>query len=388
MTHEKQDDAPSTEASVEDIIAAARAGEKSSPAKKMQIEWFNDAAQSALTDSNEPLIEDLLDDGAFSVFYGDSNSGKTFVCLDMSFHVSTGVAWQGRAVKRGLVIYLAAEGGKRIRRRLAALKKHYADAPDPMFALIRYPIDLRSSDADLQQLLRLINDVEAQTKEKCAWIVIDTLSRAMAGGNENSPEDMGAIVMSADKIRAATGAHFSYVHHCGKNAALGARGHSLLRAATDSEIEVANGAITVEKQRDMECGFHLGFRLVDVPLGEDQDGREIKSAICEWQGAACKVVKMSKRSIEMQRLHAAFVATYERLADAVEKTPGLDGKPVRKVATKEIRDAMADRGFLNLDDDGKLDSTERGKYRKAKGDLIADGLIVESAGMIWKIRDF
>jgi RecA-family ATPase len=259
-----EDDAPPTEPSVEDLIKdaqeKAKAGAKSSAKQKMQIEWFNEAADSALSDPNTPLIEDLLDEGAFSVIYGDSNSGKTFVTIDKGYHVSTGLLWNGKRVNRGLVIYIAAEGGKRIKRRLAALKKrHGPDAPDPIFALVRYPIDLRSNDADLQQLIALIRDVEAKTGEKCVWIVVDTLSRAMAGGNENSPEDMGLIVMAADKIRAATGAHFTYVHHTGKDAARGARGHSLLRAATDTEIEVAGSIITVEKQRDMEGGYSLSL---------------------------------------------------------------------------------------------------------------------------------
>jgi hypothetical protein len=97
---------------------------------------------------------------------------------------------------------------------------------------------------------------------------------------------------------------------------------------------------------------------------------------------------MSKRSLEMQRLHTPFITTYERLSDGAAKTPGLDGRMVRKVAAKDIRDAMADRGYLDLDDEGKLDQTQRKHFSRAKGDLTADGLIVEAAGMIRKLRDF
>jgi RecA-family ATPase len=58
-------------------------------------------------------------------------------------------------------------------------------------------------------------------------VVIDTLSRALAGGNENAPDDMGALVINTDKVRQLTGAALIYIHHSGKDAALGARGHSL-----------------------------------------------------------------------------------------------------------------------------------------------------------------
>ncbi len=49
---------------------------------------------------------------------------------------------------------------------------------------------------------------------------------------------MGALVRCMDLIRQETGACVLFVHHSGKDAAKGARGHSLLRAAIDTEIEV------------------------------------------------------------------------------------------------------------------------------------------------------
>ena len=154
---------------------------------KMVIEWFDEAADFALSEPDAGLIQDLLDEGALSVIYGDSGGGKTFGALDLGFHVAAGLEWNEKKVKRGLVVYVAAEGGKRIKRRLAALKKRYhekhgADAPKPLFALIRYQIDLRSNDADLKSLLTLVRAAEKETGERCVWLIVDTLSRAMAGG--------------------------------------------------------------------------------------------------------------------------------------------------------------------------------------------------------------
>ena len=65
-------------------------------------------------------------------------------------------------------------------------------------------------------------------------IIIDTLSRALSGGNENSPDDMGNLVKHMDKVRHTLKAHLCVIHHSGKDKAKGARGHSLLRAATDN----------------------------------------------------------------------------------------------------------------------------------------------------------
>src|SRR5580704_5395333 len=279
---------------------------------KMTIEWFDEAANSAMSEPANQLIEGVFDEGGLSVIYGDSGSGKTFAALDLALHVGAGLDWNGKKVKRGLVVYVAAEGGRRIKRRIAALKKRYHEeygdiAPDPLFAIVRYPIDLRSSAADLNELLDLVRKAEKKTGEKCVWLIVDTLSRAMAGGDENSPVDMGRIVAAADRFRAETGAHFTYVHHTGKDAARGARGHSLLRAATDTEIETTAGSLTLTKQRDGELGFKIWFKLVDLVIGEDADGNCVKSAVVEWSIGVPPKAKPTESVPRAQRLLMAVV---------------------------------------------------------------------------------
>jgi len=104
------------------------------------------------------------------------------------------------------------------------------------FLAITSPIDLCSDAADLERLIAMVRGIDIGTP--IGLIIIDTLSRVMAGGNENSPEDMGALVRNIDRLRAETGAATILVHHSGKELARGARGHSLLRAAADTEIEM------------------------------------------------------------------------------------------------------------------------------------------------------
>jgi RecA-family ATPase len=60
-------------------------------------------------------------------------------------------------------------------------------------------------------------------------IVLDTLSRLMAGGDENSPGDMGAFIVNVTRLRHETKAHVAIVHH-GTKASNGTtpRGHSSL----------------------------------------------------------------------------------------------------------------------------------------------------------------
>lgn len=363
----------------EHIVYQGAKGASPTPKRKMVFEWFDDAASLALSEPATPLIEDLLDESAMSVFYGESNAGKSFVALDMSYAVATGGEWNGKRAKRGLVVYVCAEGGRRFARRIAALKETRGHTGEKaLFALINYPIDLRSNDADAKQLLELVKDAETQCSERCAWLIVDTLSRALAGGDENSPVDMGRIVAAADRIRAETGAHFTYVHHSGKDVARGARGHSLLRAATDTEIEIAVGAIKITKQRDMECGGTFGFRLSDVPLGTDSAGRPIKSAVVEWRDApdakqpAAKTVPVSLRLL-FDTIEAAIIDA----GDTFRPFP--DGPPVSAVFDGIVREryfARIAEQAASEPDKAKLAERQKRGFNRAVAMALASKRLV------------
>ena len=230
------------------------------------------------------LVRGYLDRGAMSVCYGESNSGKTFFVLDLAFHVAMGREWDGRHVEQGAVVYVAAEGGRGIEQRIQALKIHHGlhDVDVPL-ALVACPVDLLSPAADAAALIELVRDVEQQTGQPVALIVIDTLARAMAGGDENAFKDMSAFVANVDRLRNETGAHVSIIHHSGKDTSRGARGHSSLRAATDTEIEISNNTATITKQRDQEMARPIGFRLQPVEIGTGSDGATIMSCVVVHQ---------------------------------------------------------------------------------------------------------
>ncbi|TGT76172.1 MULTISPECIES: AAA family ATPase [unclassified Mesorhizobium] len=245
---------------------------KATPAKRFEFLPFDAAADGALEDTRASLIKGLLDQGAMTVLYGASNVGKTFVAMDLAYHVASGLPYAGMKTTRGCVIYVAAEGGRGAKRRVRALRDKYR-ASGVQFLLLPSSVDLRRPDADLKPLVSAIQALGVPVM----LIVVDTLSRAMAGGDENSSVDMGYIVNHFDVLRSHTSAHLLVVHHSGKNAAQGARGHSLLRAATDTEIEVAEGSIEVTKQRDLDKSWSSGFALEVRTLGVDGDGDPITS---------------------------------------------------------------------------------------------------------------
>jgi len=276
------------------------------------------------------FVEGLLIDGAMSVIYGESGCGKTFFTLDLALHVAAGLPWRDREVERGGVLYLALEGCRGIRNRIAAFKaaKQISDADLP-FAVVPVSVNLCSSTADVERVIGAAKAAAAEMAVPVKLIVIDTLSRALAGGNENDSKDMGSLVRNVDMIRQSIRAHSTLVHHTGKDGAKGARGHSLLRAATDTEIEVARdpgGRVSVArvtKQRELDSGDEFPFRLQSVHLGTNRRGNPVCSCIVEpidaENVAALAEAIATERAIETAERKAGEKAERTRLQDAAKE---------------------------------------------------------------------
>lgn len=326
--------------------AAPAAGTTRTAPRKLALLSFDAAADMALEATTEPLIEDLLDQGASSVVYGASNTGKTFIVLDMSFAVATGRPWDGRETTQAGVLYLALEGGAGIRARFAALRKTYPDADASRMLLASDGLDLCNGKDDVAAVIEAARSIPGG----CGLVVVDTLARAMAGGDENSAADMGRLVRNVDLIRAATGAHVLLVHHSGKEEARGARGSSALRAAVDTELQIADSKILNPKQRDHEQQPPRGFRLRPVPLGTSPKGRPVVSAVVqigapEIQPAASLTPTETKTLAAFRELAAKHQSvTAKMLAEAMGTTDDAARKQVEALARKGYVRKEAGRG--------------------------------------------
>jgi hypothetical protein len=223
-------------------------------------------------------------------------------------------------------------------------------------------------------------------------VVIDTLSRALAGGNENAPEDMGALVAAMDLIRAETGACVLFIHHSGKDAAKGARGHSLLRAAIDTEIEVradeGTGAKTasVVKQRDMARGGVYGFRLEQVTLGQNQYGEDVTTCVVLAEEAR-QAASGGSRRLTLTETEKGWL---NELVDLFA-TPGLpetrapaSGMPVMLTLTREqVREGYRRRGRFTAGPDANLTGADRERMRSMLNKLKDKGKIGMTADLVW-----
>lgn len=359
----------------------AQAGDQTQE-KKSRLEWFDEIE---IASTSPYIVKGVLDAGAMSVVYGPSNSGKTFFALDLAYHIALGAPWRGRRIRQTAVLYLAAEGGAGVKNRFAALKQEHGVLDVPM-ALRRAGLDLLHDKADLQEVVDLADEVRAKAPSLPLVIVIDTLSRIMAGGDENNAADMTALIRNVDTIRERTGAHIMLVHHTGKDTARGARGHSSLRAATDTEIEVSIDdnarAAKVTKQRDNQGGETFPFALKAVTLGTDQDGDDITSCIVEAQNEA-EYEAAAKRTKGLGGNQKLLADTFDQmLADSLAKpNPGGTGMP------ETGRFWCVDKGQFRELAMGKLVAADTKRaFNEALRALIEKrGIFVTGGNLVWRV---
>lgn len=232
------------------------------------------------------FVERLLGEAGCSVAFGPSNTGKTFFILDLCVCVATGVPFRGLEVDQGAVVFVALEGETGAQNRVEALRREGRLTNDAPFFFIFAPVNLMKAE-HAEMLAESIRHAAAAAKLPVRLVVIDTLARGMAGGDENSGRDMSLAVEMIDAVRAATGAHVLCVHHSGKDETRGARGHSSLRAAIDTELEISRAegsevsVLRVVKQRDLPIGPPMPFTLKPITLGIDHRGKPVTSCVVE-----------------------------------------------------------------------------------------------------------
>jgi hypothetical protein len=317
------------------------------------------AAQLAQAEPIKWTVRGLLPQVGLAALFGASGSGKSFLTLDLSASVASGMSeWYGMPIKRCPVTYCVLEGEGGMGKRVVAWEKYRAQKMSEALRFIAQQFDLTKPD-DVEELARAICDAGGAN----GLIVLDTLNRAAPGSDENSSKDMGVIIANAKALQLLTGGMLLLVHHTGKDETKGMRGHSSLFAAMDCVIGVVTGSglgWTVAKSKDDVTGTLHGFRLEQVVVGQDEYGDDITSCVAvsiappfaqrgakklgRHQQTACDLL----RAIFKERTDGQAVpysVAYDAIADAI----GADPKHKRERAKDAVK-ALAAHGMVELTD--------------------------------------
>jgi hypothetical protein len=265
----------------------------------------------------EYLIDDILPQAALAVLFGAPGSGKSFSIIDMCMAIARGGKWRDKDVKQGGVLYVAAEGAGGVAMRLRAYREyHEPDASKMEFMVMSDAPDMMKVE-DVKLLIK-----RAITIPNLSVIVLDTLAQVTPGANENASEDMGKLINHCRALHKHTGALVILVHHSGKNAAQGARGHSSLLGAADAMLEVVADittfdgprCLTVTKMKDGEMFMEFPFRLNKVDLGQSAKGKALSSCVVLHTNESPKMAKGPKSE------HAAIAfKVFNEIIDSMDQ---------------------------------------------------------------------
>ena len=226
------------------------------------------------------LVKDVLPRHGIGAMFGRAGTGKTFFGTDIGLHVAAGIPWRGHKIVQLEVAYCSMEAGHMGGNRIHAWMLHHGHPWPPGFRMSPAILNLRSTRADAEALA---DDIQKRCK-KVGLVVIDTLSKALCGGNENGSEDMGALVSHCEWLAAELDC---FVLLSTIAARTRPRGCAVIRAllgAINTEIEVKRqrgevGTATITKQRDGADGTEFVFALKRVLLGHDEDSEEVASCV-------------------------------------------------------------------------------------------------------------
>jgi hypothetical protein len=210
--------------------------------------------------------------------YGASGAGKGFLLLDLVAAIAEDRNWFGHRVARGVkrIVYVCLEGKAGIQKRIRAWEQENGRPfPEVRFVFESFRLLEHTHVLGLAAAIEAVGGAD--------MTVIDTLSRAAPGCDENSSQDMGRMLEAVKDLQAMTGGLVLLVHHAGKDSSRGMRGHSSLFGGMDAVIEVnRNGDVrswAADKLKDEKDSEPHSFALHRVELGEDADGEPVTSCV-------------------------------------------------------------------------------------------------------------
>ena len=326
------------------------------------------------------IIDDILPCEGLAILYGQPGVGKSFIAMDIAAAISSGLTFFNKKVKKGNVIYIASEGHSGLVSRRNAIQK-YRQIDLPNVYLLKSQLDLRSNDNDCLNFIETVKKLSINP----TLIIIDTLSRSFGGGNENSSEDMGNFISYITKIQNILHTTILIIHHSGKDESRGARGHSSLHAAIDTQFEVQKlsnindairkGQLTITKQKDGDDGIKLFFKLDIIQI--DASNISNKSLV---------VTPIENNDTPSNNYSNKLIGHDKRAFDAISRAIQDCGE-IRILIAPNHQTIPIEKWkeyFLNAMDNNtsKINSKLKSFSRSYKN-LIDKGLVSESSEYVW-----
>ncbi|WP_240464602.1 MULTISPECIES: AAA family ATPase [Burkholderia cepacia complex] len=347
--------------------------QKSAPVEVQPMRYRLQTADDLLNAPQQRwLVRGVIPADGMISMYGPSGSGKSFLVLDLCAAIAGDEEWFGYRVTAAPVIYVALEGEAGLSKRAQAWTAHNRRPLPEGLRFITQSLDLRN----LSDLSDLVDAVKAAGG--AGLLVIDTLNRAAPGADENSSKDMGQIIANLKVLQETIGGAVLVVHHTGKDASKGLRGHSSLFAALDAAVEVKRDGVrewSVAKSKDDADGKKHAFELRVVDVGDDADGEPVTSCVVVEDESIAEVARVKLPRGDNQRIAMDALAKPLRDSREFNKGDAPFGRPCIEF------DAAVSISASHM----PVDSKRRNERAKAAiTGLIASGVYGLKDGWLWR----
>lgn len=252
----------------------------------------------------------------------EPKAGKTAIALKLAMQVAYGenLGENFQVTEARPVLYFTLEGARAVELRIRAehLTREAAGKPAPdadMLFVVDRPHNFGDKAARALNCLKIAQHDNMCRREfgcELGVIFIDTLTKAMPGGDQNSVEDTSALFELIGDLRSAgVNATIVFIHHLSKQGNV--RGSTNIEAEVDVVLGVRkdkkSGIVWMEiwRARSMDEDTDYPFQFESVYLGKTAQGHDLHAP----------VVRLAQEEIDTAGATAAMAVQIAKRLEAI-----------------------------------------------------------------------
>lgn len=336
------------------------------------------------------------------LWFGESQSGKSFSAFDAAIHVAGGMEYQGQRTLRGGVVYCFIEKGHGARNRMQAFRQFYGLPLDGFpFAALTKRFDIFSNEETIDLLAAECLEIAKAWDVPLDAVVIDTHDKATPGASEIDKKDVSTILSRYERLRDKTRAGVWIIGH--SNSFGSARGSLVLYNAIETVISVsvmkdkqlgefrdANNRVIrqakVMKQSEGEAGLSWKFVLPAIEVGRNEYGEPITSCVvvepAKEEGEP-SIEKGFKASTNDSMFLKAVLAALNDHGETPSPLLALPPSITRVVDYLKVKEAFKNLNPDDGNDEVKWRERLKQALRRARERLLDHRIVGVSSPYIW-----
>jgi hypothetical protein len=325
----------------------------------------------------EYLIEEVIPEAGTGLLAGVPQSAKSAQMVDWMLRLAHGTPWRGHEVTKCSSVYLAGEGQQGMAARLRAWKGQHQPEPTDGYVVVSNRIPkIADAEHGEQILVEMLETLIARKGHRPGLLVVDTLSQALAGGDENG-SDVVPLLNNLAAIRDRFGCTTIAVHHVRKPSGIhrngqpprltleDIRGSSAIVGNVDFVIAAERLAgteveLTILKAKDGITGTSFAGQIHSVETGVVRRNGKLERSVVIIPAPAKAVLSPEAAQEEHQeqlwdsaekRVQNA-VETLRKMGRALSQSSIVERMSGRRVARfGAVKDAIARKLIVDLGTD-------------------------------------